>query len=184
MWFYSKILTKKKKKLKISQFFFFWKSHKKNGLGEFWYILPDCSNSSITAVSAVERSGSVAVNRLLNRNPLGIVDDGVWWDRSGLIWILSDIVRNPDRDIFVYLRHISFLNPFFFLFCDQNPKLNPRQFSLARFLWFFPYLMWDCQWLGRGLMNLCLPFYPSRQLLRSYLPAHCQFNWRINVNLL
>lgn len=67
---------------------------------------PDGRHSGISAVDAVDRSGSVAENGLLNRNSFGIAVDGVWWDRSVLVRIMSDIERNSD-DRFICLRHFS-----------------------------------------------------------------------------
>ena len=66
---------------------------------------PDGGKTRITTVEAVERSRSVPVNGLVDGNSLRVPNDGVWWDRSGLIRILSHIVRNSD-DWLVVLGHL------------------------------------------------------------------------------
>lgn len=53
-------------------------------------------NAGAAAVDAVERSGSVSENGLLNRNALGIADEGVRRNDTGLVGVL---VRMVDRRV-------------------------------------------------------------------------------------
>lgn len=74
--------------------------------------LPDVGKSGITTVNAVEGSGSVSVNGLLDRDALWVAIDGVWGDRACLVRILYDVERNAHHRL-VHLRHLS-------LFCCER----------------------------------------------------------------
>lgn len=83
--------------------------------------LPDGGQTRTTAVNAVKRSRRILIHGLLNRDSLGIANDGVRRDHSGLIGVVSDVVMvvmllghrgligrvvgDPDRRLAVGLRH-------------------------------------------------------------------------------
>lgn len=54
--------------------------------------LLDKGKSRIATVDAVEGCGSVSVHSLLNRNSLGVSDDGVWRDDASLVRVFMNKV--------------------------------------------------------------------------------------------
>lgn len=97
-------IAKKKKKKKKKQtkigFLIVERKEKENRK------LPDGGDTWITTVNAVERGGSIPVNRLLDGNAFRVANDGVWRDRSGLVRILCRVVRHSHHR-FIVLRHLS-----------------------------------------------------------------------------
>lgn len=61
------------------------------------WLWSDVGDTGTTTVDAIERSRGVSVYGLLERNAFWIADDDVWRDGSGLVWVYSGVVRDPDH---------------------------------------------------------------------------------------
>ena len=79
-------------------------------------VLLDGGDAGAAAVGAVERGGSVPENGLLNRNALGIADEGVGRNDAVLVGVLVRMigrrVGDPHHRFFLLLPHFRFVQAF------------------------------------------------------------------------